>query len=174
MTRSASTSDRAPLTLRFTLTHGELARAWLFEYYRRGLWGVLRLLGGPALVVVGWTLRQSGDGLVAAFGAFAVGYGVYYAVKPLLHVAFQVRRRVRVRADLVETTVRFGDDGIDVEHGASRTHIGWVDVGGAGRSATYLWFELPGGNRAPLPLRAVDDVEAVIARFREHDVWLGR
>ena len=154
----------------FVQTHGEFARAWLVEYYRSGKWTFVRVLGGPAMAYLGWRLHQLQPGTwMAALGSFGIGFGIYYALKPFLHVALLVRRRHKRGAQTTKVIVEVdGEDGIRVESGSASTTLGWDQIVRAGWRRGYLWFEVTQGSRAIIPMRAIADREALDAVFRDH------
>ena len=69
-------------------------RTWLADYYGKPGWGVVRLLGGPVLVATGVGLRVvARGGLAEGLGALLIGYGAYYALRPLVRVWLAARQR---------------------------------------------------------------------------------
>ena len=156
----------------FTLSHGEFAKAWLAEYYLATKWGPLRLLGGPFLGLLGWQLRTLRPRTyLAAFGAFTIGYGIYYALKPLLQVGLLVRRRHKLGAQRTTTVVHVDDDGIRITCGSASSSIGWDRVARAGKRPGYVWFEISETTRGTIPLAAIDDLPALEGLFRDQDKW---
>ncbi|MBI4701544.1 MAG: hypothetical protein HY744_10350 [Deltaproteobacteria bacterium] len=152
----------------FCQSHGEFAYAWLVEYYRASRWGALRLLGGPALAYVGWRLHVVHRGQwPALLGALALGYGIYYALKPLLRVLLIVRQRRRLRVSEHPMVVEMTDAGIAMRAGSAESRLGWDRVAAAGRRSGYFWLELAGGARVVIPLRAIADRAALERLLRE-------
>lgn len=158
----------------FIQTHREFSLAWIGEYYRMGKWGGLRLLGGPAMVYVGWQLRVLRPGhWLAAVGSFAIGYGIYYAVKPLLQVLLLLRRRHKLGGHRTTMVVDVDAEGIVIHSGSAHTTLGWDQIARAGWRSSYLWFELAQSTRAIIPLRSIEDREAIEQLFREQGKWVG-
>lgn len=165
-------SKSSSLTYRFTLSDEEFGGAWLREYYRRPGWRVFRVAGGPALMVFGVSMiLRAPDLFSRAMGAAAVLLGLWYATKPLLARRLLTRqRRESGRAD-AEITVTLEESGLAIEHGGVRTELEWSDVTGAGRGPAYVWYEIGRGARATIPLRVVDDVDALEALLRRKTTW---
>ncbi|HBQ16145.1 MAG TPA: hypothetical protein DEF51_35105 [Myxococcales bacterium] len=163
---------KTPQTYRFALTDGEYRRAWIREYYRRPGARMLRLLAGPliALLGVGMLARaprlfERGMGVVALF------FGLYLLFKPLLLANALVRRRQRTGMAERELEVTLRAEGIRIDDGKIRTNLPWDEVRAAGRGPDYVWYEMKGGSRATIPLRAVDDLEALEALLRDKTSW---
>lgn len=156
----------------FTLSDEEFGRAWLREYYRRPGWRVLRIAGGPALMLFGASMIVRAPDLFSrAMGVCAVLLGLWYATKPLLARRLLTRhRRESGRAD-AEIGLTLSDDGVAIDHAGVRTELDWSDVTAAGRGPDYVWYEIGRGARATIPLRAVDDVDALESLLRRHTAW---
>lgn len=151
----------------FVQSHREYAWAWLVEYYRSGRWGPLRLLGGPAMVYLGWRLHVLRPGeWLAAVGSFTIGFGVYYTLKPFLQILLLLRRRHKMGAQRTPVIVELDDAGLRIRSGGAETSLGWERVSKAGWRPTYLWFELSSGSRAIVPTRAIDDPAPLDALLR--------
>ncbi len=161
------------LTYRFTLSDDEFARAWLREYYRRPGWRVFRVAFGPAVAILGVAMVR-GDALFnRAMGIAAILLGAWYALKPFL-AARMIRnaRHKSGRSDLA-IELRLSDRGVRIDDGHKRTDLAWEDVTAAGRGPDYVWYEIGRGARATIPLRAVDDLDALEALLREKTAWAG-
>lgn len=153
----------------FVQSHREFAWAWLVEYYRARKWGPLRILGGPAMAFLGWRLHVLRPGSwVAALGSFAIGFGIYYACKPLLQVALLLRRRHQLGAQRTAVIVEVTDEGIEIRSGSAKTSLAWDQIQRAGWRPRYFWFELASGSRAIVPERAIDDRAPLSELFRKH------
>ena len=50
---------------------------------------------------------------------------------------------------------------------SAETSLGWDQVVRAGWRPRYLWFEIAGGSRAIIPLRAIDDRDSLEQLFRD-------
>lgn len=161
------------LSYRFVLSDDEFRRAWLAEYYRRPGWRSLRLLGGPALVALGAIMLRSPAAFQRVMGVVALLFGIYYAVKPWLAARVVTRERRRSgRADL-ELEVTLHGRGVTIDDGKVQTELPWYEVSSSGMGKDYVWYEVRGGARATIPLRVVDDLEALIERLRTHTDWKG-
>jgi hypothetical protein len=157
----------------FVQTHREFAAAWLAEYYRAPRWGTIRVLGGPALAFFGWRLSalRQGDWL-GLVGSLILGYGVYYACKPLVRVGLLVRRRHKLGGNRTTIVVEIGDEEVSIVSGRAETRFGWDRIRCAGWRSRYLWLEV-GGARAIVPARAIADRAAVEEIFRAKGKWVG-
>lgn len=163
----------ASLTYRFTLSDAEFRRAWLAEYYRRPGWRSLRVLGGPALVALGVTMVRSDAVFQRVMGVVAILFGLYYAAKPLLAARMLTAERRRSgRADL-ELEVTFHGRGVCIDDGKVRTELPWQEITAAGMGKGYVWYEISGGSRATIPLRVVEDLDALVEVLRERTAWQG-
>lgn len=161
------------LTYRFRLTDEEFRRAWLAEYYRRPGWRSIRILGGPMFVGLGVLMLRGEDTFGRVMGVLAILLGVWYAVKPWLGARVMTKqRRESGRAD-VELAVTFGARGVKIDDGKVQTELSWEDITGAGLGRGYVWYEIRGGSRATVPLRVVDDLDALRETLREHTRWAG-
>ncbi len=156
----------------FILTDREFVRAWLAEYYLGSKRAVLRIFGGPALALFGWRLHVLYRGSpLAIVGVLGIGYGIYFALKPLLQVALELRKRRRLGAGSIATVVELDDDGIHIQSGAATADFAWERIARAGQRLDYLWFETHQGTKGTIPLRAVSDQQALEQRFREQGKW---
>lgn len=159
------------LTYRFVLSDREIASAWLREYFRRPGWRAWRVIGGPCFIGIGIVLTQSAELFMRGIGLATIGLGLWYAAKPFIgaRLISQDRRR-RGLSDL-EIEVRLGRDGLRIDDGRVRKEIPWSDVVRAGASSEYIWYELRGGSRATIPLRVVEDREALRTKLAAHCRW---
>lgn len=156
------------------LTDDELRTAWLTEDNARR--GLLRRSIGPALVVFGLGsivsggVGQGGDVLAQLLGVAAVALGLFHVARPFLVIARVLAERRRRGDDTV--IVVLDDDGIGLTRQGKSMRMPWKDVTAAGQRDTYVWYELRGQHRAPIPLRVVPDAEALRALLRERTRWL--
>ena len=157
------------LTLRFTVGEREFARAWLFEYFRRPGWRVVRVALGPAVIALGVSMLRAGTS--SWLGGAIVVFGLYYALKPLLGVWQAVRQRRALGIAEMEIELVIGRKGVRIDDGKARTQFSWEDIRGAGRGRGYFWYALNGGARATIPDRAVEAPAELEAIFREHTRW---
>lgn len=154
---------KTPQVFRFKLSDREFAMAWLREYFRRPGWRSIRVIGGPLLVAIGVGMRGSSQAFTSVMGIVTIAYGAYYALKPLLYASVLTsQRRRRGRAD-VEIEVTFDDDGMTVADGKAKNVLPWKRITASGVTGQYVWIELDNGNRATIPRRAIDDLDALRA-----------
>jgi hypothetical protein len=150
-----------------------MAIAWLREYYRRPGVRMLRVVGGPLLLVLGVLMQSGGEPFSRIMGIGALGLGVWWTLKPLFTVSVLTRRRRQQGRAEVEIAVTLGGDGVRVEDGKTKTELPWERVSAAGESDRYVWLELRGGTRMVIPRRAIDDPEALRELLAERSEWKG-
>jgi hypothetical protein len=155
----------------FELSDAEFRRAWLAEYFRRSALARLRAVAGPLIALVGAHWVRAGDHGLRVFGGLAILFGLWHIAKPFLVAEAWVRRRRMRGAASATIRVRIDGEGIRVSDGAKETRYGWNRVRAAGRGRDYVWFEVAGGARATIPLRAVPDEPALVAVLRRHTRW---
>lgn len=164
-------AEQGVLRYRFVLSDEEFARAWLREYYRRPGWRAWRIVGGPCFVALGLAMMRGEELFSRAVGTAAIVLGLWYGLKPLLAARMlRAERRRSGRSD-VELEVRVHAGGVRIDDGAVKKELPWSEIVRAGASKEYVWYELRGGSRATIPLRVVDDPEALYATLRAHTAW---
>ncbi|MCB9595610.1 MAG: hypothetical protein H6719_23010 [Sandaracinaceae bacterium] len=163
--------DSDALSYRFTLSDDEFARAWLREYYRRPGWKTWRIIGGPCFIALGLTMMRNEGLLSQGMGIAALVLGLWYALKPLLAARMLREQRAKSGRSHVELEVRLHGEGIRIDDGKVKKEIPWDQVVRAGAAPAYVWYELRGGSRATIPLRVVEDPEALRAKLRAHTAW---
>ena len=159
-------------TLRYQvdLTDAELREAWLAE--ERARRGLARRAIGPALIVFGLgTLASQSEPTARGIATFAILLGVFHIARPFLAVARALSERRR-RGGSQAITVALDDDGIALTREGKTVRFPWKDVTAAGERATYVWYELRGMHRAPIPRRVIDDLEALRETLRAHTRWI--
>ena len=78
----------------YLLSRKDKAQLFFYAYYSYPGWGWLRSLGGPALAVLGALIVTGSEGWFRIAGGFFVAYGIYYAIKPVIH--FFVTRKLQI------------------------------------------------------------------------------
>ena len=150
------------------LTDEELRTAWLTEDRARR--GLLRRAIGPAMVVLGVvTLASDGSPTARLVGLLALAFGLFHLARPFLTVARVLSERRR--AGDTRIVVELADEGISLTRAGKTVRFPWKEVTAAGRRETYIWYELRGQHRAPIPLRAVSDPDALTALLRARTRW---
>lgn len=164
---------RRDLSYRFVLSNDEFAHAWIREYYRRPGFRVWRVVGGPIFFGVGVAMSLGrGDLLMRAMGWLTALLGVWYTIKPLLAMwAMRAHRIKSGRAD-VELQLTLHRDGIRIGDDKVDTEIPWEEVTQAGETRHYVWYELCGGSRGTIPIRVVDDLDALRSLLGERARWV--
>lgn len=155
----------------FQLSDQEFSRAWLAEFFRRPGLGLFRVLAGPVFVAVGVQMVRGDELFARGIGVAAILLGVWHVLRPFVLVRAMVGQRRKTGA--AESTIRLdvGENGIVVSDGAKETRLGWDAITGAGRGRDYVWFEIRKAARGTIPLRAVDDEQALIETFRSRGKW---
>ncbi len=160
------------MTFEFQLSDREFRRAWLTEYFRRPGVGALRVLLGPAVVIVGIQLARTATITSSrVVAAVAIAFGAWHIVRPLAIVWMLVRRRRASGASDATMQVTIDALGVAVSDGKNETKLRWDAVTAAGRGHDYVWFEIRGSSRATIPLRAVSDEAALTEAFRSRSKW---
>lgn len=166
-------SSGAPFSYRYRLGDDELRRAWIREYYRRPGWRGLRIFGGPAFVALGVMMGSGTDPFMRGMGIVTVLFGVYYVLKPWLGARAMLRARRAAGLHEREFAVRIDRKGIEIDDGRVRTRFAWSEVECAGRTTEYVWYQVRGGHRATIPLRVIDDRDALTAFLQRNTRWAG-
>jgi len=161
------------LTYRFVLSDREFGRAWLREFYRRPGWRLWRVIGGPFFIALGLGMVRSSDLFTAGAGLVSIVFGAWYLVRPWIAMKAMVARRQRGGRSDVELELRLHRDGIRIDDGRVKKELPWEDIVSSGRGPTYVWYELGGGSRATIPLRVVDDQDALRRILAAHTDWRG-
>lgn len=160
----------------FRLSDQEFRRAWLAEYYRRPGWRVIRVAAAPALVAMGVSMlrieRATNAALYTALGWLTIAYGIYYAIKPFLRAHVLVRERQKQNAAARELTLSLDESAMEIDDGRMSVRLTWNEVSAAGRGRDYIWYELRSGQRATIPLRAVQDEEQLVALLSAKAEWM--
>lgn len=165
---------KLPQTYRFKLSDREFASAWLREYYRRPGVRAWRVLSGPGIFILGALTAARADELfMRGIGGLAVLLGLWLTAKPFLMVWAMTSRRRRTDRANVEIEVRFDRDGMRVSDGGAQTAFPWTKLSAAGASSDYVWIELASGNRATIPKRAIDDLDALQTLLASRLSWHG-
>lgn len=163
---------KLPQTYRFQLSDREFASAFVREYYRRPGARVMRVLSGPALVVLGAImLMRAGELFTRGVSVVAVLLGAWLVAKPFLMAWSMTSRRRRTNRAAAEIEVRFDREGMRVTDGSAKTELPWSKLAAAGLSDDYVWLELATGTRATIPRRAIGDLDALRELLRARVVW---
>jgi hypothetical protein len=150
------------------LTEDELRLAWLTEDRARR--SLMRRAIGPVAVVVGLG-AVAGEGGSRLVGLIAVAFGLFLVAQPFLVVAGVLAARRKQGSPRVAVSI--GEDGIALTRDGKTAHFAWKDVTAAGQRATYVWYELRGRHRAPIPLRVIGDLDALTSLLRARTRWIG-
>lgn len=164
----ASSSELAPIEVSFALSDEEFRRAWLREHYAQA--SPARNVVGPVMVVLSaWVLARHGASFLPLV---AGGYGLFLIARPFLLLTQLLRERKKQGP--VTLALRVDETGITIRRGAKTIELAWSRITAAGRRDDYVWYEIGRSQRATIPLRVVEDREALEALFRAHVPWRGR
>jgi hypothetical protein len=161
---------RKPLVYRYRLSAREFIESSLVRYYLAPRTGCLRMLAGPAAVGLGLLLReQARGGLVEGLGALCIGYGLFYALRPLFSV--WLASRARRKAGTHEITLELGDAGVSLSGPNDAVNLAWQTIRRAQRRRGCYWLESRSGVRWCLPTRVVKDPAPLVRLLREKGKW---
>jgi hypothetical protein len=161
---------REPLVYRYRLNAREFIESSLAHYYLAPRSGCSRLLAGPAVVGIGLLLRaQAHGGLFEGLGALCIGYGLFYALKPL--VAVSLASRARRKAGTHETTLELGDAGVSLSGPNHSVSLDWQTIRRAKCRRGCYWLESRSGIRWCLPMRVVNNPAPLLRLLREKGKW---
>lgn len=159
----------------FQLSDREFARAWIAEYYRRPGLARLRVIAGPAIVLLGARMHaHAADASGRAIALAAIAFGIWQIVRPWVIAWALVRRRRK--SGVASRSMRVCVDpgfGITVGDGEKEGRFGWDRVIAAGKGAGYVWFELATGSRGTIPSRAIPNEAALVEVLRSRSKWRG-
>ncbi|MDQ3395330.1 MAG: hypothetical protein M3512_14630 [Bacteroidota bacterium] len=73
-----------------TITPSDYRKYYLYQYYinQRFIVRVMRIIGGPILILMGWNF-YTGIQYHIAISLFFIGYGIYYIIRPFLEIAIR-------------------------------------------------------------------------------------
>lgn len=152
------------------LTDAELRDAWLTEDRARR--GLARRAIGPAMIVFGLgTLASQSETTARVIATLAILMGLFQIARPFLNVARAISERRR-RGGSQVVIVALDDAGIALTREGKTARFPWKDVTAAGERETYVWYELRGQHRAPIPRRVIGDLEALRDKLRASTRWV--
>jgi len=68
--------------------------------------------------------------------------------------------------------VSLDDRGIAVSREGKSIMFPWGDVTSAGKRDDYVWYEVRGAHRAPVPTRVIPDLPALERELRARTKWM--
>lgn len=148
------------------LTERELARAVVREDFARA--GLPRLLLAPTALALGVVWLGTHEDASRWVGTLAIAYGAFYLARPFLVARLLVAEQRRHPGAVV---VELSDEGLVLSRAGRSMRLAWREVTAAGRRADYVWFEVRGRRRAPIPIRLVPDPDALESFLRRHTRW---
>jgi hypothetical protein len=150
------------------LSDQELATAWVREHYGRQ--GSLRFWMAPLLVLLGTVLLAQATGAPRIAAVLMIVWGFFAIARPFL-MASQIvaQRRKRGGTQKVELTIE--GKGLTVTKDGKGVLFPWKDITAAGMRKDYVWYEIRGAQRAPIPKRVIADVDALQRFFAKRTLW---
>jgi hypothetical protein len=152
------------------LTDRELATASIREHVARS--GALRAALGPAALALGVYGLATREGTGRWLALLVLAWGAFVVLRPFL-VGWQLVSERRRRGAASALALVVDERGLELTRGGKSLVFPWKEVTAAGRRADYFWYEVRGKQRAPIPLRLVDDPAALEAFLRAHTRWSG-
>lgn len=146
---------------------------WLREYYRRPGFRSWRVIGGPCFIALGIAMARGTELFTTAMGVVSIVFGLWYSIRPWIAMKATVAQRRDSGRSGVEIELRFHRGGVRIDDGKVKKEIPWEDIVRSGRGKGYFWYELKGGSRATVPLRVVEDPDALRDRLAAHSEWVG-
>lgn len=145
-------------TLEFQLTRRDRINSFFTRYYSYPGWKYVRILGGPFLVAIGLVLQHVPTAFHMAYGGFAIGFGIYYLLKPFLYLAI----RWRTFAAGGVTLALDDEEMLSVTDGGVNARVSADTVRSARIANGLLAIEIKVDRRAflDLPLRALTSGDA--------------
>jgi len=180
---AAGAADSGEESFRYEieLTDQELATAWVREHYARQ--GSLRFWMAPALLFFGVVvLAQAPNNLPRLAAFLMLAWGAFSLIKPFL-MASQVVAQRRKRGGTRAVIVHLDESGLSIakaEPPDSLTAPGkvivfpWKDITAAGVRQDYVWYEIRGAQRAPIPKRVITNLDALQRYLSQHTRWTKR
>lgn len=160
------------LSYRFVLSDEEFGSMWLREYYRRPGWRAWRVIGGPCFIALGIAMARGSDLFTTGMGIVSIVFGLWYSVRPFIAMKAMVGQRRRDGRSGIEIELRLHRDGVRISDGKAIKEIPWENIVRSGESERYFWYELKGGSRATIPVRVVEDRDALREKLAAHSEWV--
>ena len=154
------------------LSDQELATAWVREHYARQ--GMLRFWMAPALLFFAVVVLVQATDNVPRIAAFLMlAWGAFTLARPFL-MASQIVAQRRKRGGTRKVLVSLDASGLTITKDDKDVLFPWKDITAAGMRQDYVWYEIRGAQRAPIPKRLVEDVEALQRFFAKRTLWSKR
>lgn len=166
-----SSSESPVFAFEIALSDQELATAWVREHYGRQ--GSLRFWMAPALVFLGVLLMAQATGAPRIAAVLMIVWGLFALARPFL-MASQIVAQRRKRGGTHKVELRIENKGLTITKEGKAVLFPWKDITAAGVRQDYVWYEIRGAQRAPIPKRVIPDVEALQRFFAKHTLWSKR
>lgn len=151
------------MTQSITYSANDRNRIFLYSYYLlpSTLYKVSRVIGGPLLVALGiYFLSYKGYSVVFyyAYAGFAIGYGIYYMLKPFLILLFRKYKTQIVHVSVQENIITLADEKLKSELDLSKVKV-------TTSKAYYLiWYS----NNSPIFLKKNLLQDEIREKIEEH------
>jgi hypothetical protein len=94
----------------YSLTKKERIKIFLYLHFSYPGWKYVRILGGPLLILIGILLIQLDIYFSIAYGGFAIGFGLYYLLRPFLKILINIRKY-----KTIEETIEYNNKKKDIK-----------------------------------------------------------
>lgn len=130
-------------------------------YYGHEKWmTILRLIGGPLLILIGYELYTSGtDKISVAYSGFCILFGVYMIIKPYLWILFRLDNFKTEDVD-----IKISDDSLTIKDQHNEFNIGFETIKKVFEKQHYFLFVVSKTQRLRIPKRIIQDEEQEIVR----------
>lgn len=123
---------------------------------------LLRLLGGPVLILIGLDLYKKGfDKLSLAYSGICLLYGVYMIFKPYLWVLFRLDNYKTENVD-----IKVSDDFLLLKDDRNESKIGFDTFKNIFDKTSYFSFVISKTQRLRIPKRLIENEEQEIIKSR--------
>lgn len=174
-TDGASSSSEETFRYEIELSDQELATAWVREHYARQ--GSLRFWMAPALLLFGVVILAQAPNNMPRLAAFLMlAWGAFSLLKPFL-MASQIVAQRRKRGGTRRVIVHLDETGLSIAKPEPSEAAGkvvvfpWKDITAAGMRQDYVWYEIRGAQRAPIPKRVIPNLDALQRHLAQHTRW---
>jgi hypothetical protein len=96
--------------IRYSLTKKERIKIFLYLHFSYPGWKYVRILGGPFLILVGILLIKSNIYFSIAYGGFAIGFGLYYMLRPFLKILINIKKY-----KIIKETIEYNNKTKDIK-----------------------------------------------------------
>ena len=136
------------MSFRHALKRSERIKMFLHEYYfgQSSIVTLMRIIGGPVLILMGIDFYQRNDKFAVAYGGFMFFYGIYYILKPLFWILLRLDsfKTVNLNIEILE-------DRLSIKNTTSESEILFEGINKICRRKFYYALEITKFNKIYLP-----------------------